>query len=195
MRAVWFLSLWAAWASAACASRDDGAADGGAPFIAFAPDFTGYESWESFDLGGGDAQASHDARSDAGDDAGCAPVHDPNAPRVAFLNERPAVGAAQFPVGTMLVKEIHRGSGPADWQTFAMVKRGGGFNPSGGCSGWEWFELGVTASPPTIIWRGAAPPAGEGYAACGVDCNGCHSAAQSNDCVLAPELALSALAK
>ena len=189
MRSARLLVLVAAAAPAACAARDDSTTDAGAQFVAFPSDFSAYESWESFDLGGAlsDAQADPDAG-----DGGCV-AHDPNAPRVAFLNERPAPGASQFPVGTMLVKEIHRGQTRADWQVFAMVKRGGGFNPSA-CTGWEWFELDVTATP-AIIWRGAAPPTGEGYAACGVDCNGCHAGGQANDCVLAPQLSLSVLAK
>jgi hypothetical protein len=41
----------------------------------------------------------------------------------------------------------------------AMVKRGGGFNPSGG--GWEFFNLKVTPTGTRIVGRTATQPAGQ----------------------------------
>jgi hypothetical protein len=41
----------------------------------------------------------------------------------------------------------------------AMVKRGGGFNPSGG--GWEFFNLKVTATGTRIVGRTASQPPGQ----------------------------------
>lgn len=162
----------------ACAPGGDAPADDAGTFVAFAPDFANYTNWASFNLGDGGA----------GDDAGC--VHVADVPRVAYLNATPAHGATEFPVGTILVKEIHAGAAKSDWQVLAMVKRGGGYNPASGCAGWEWFGLDVTGASPAIQWRGVQPPTSESYASCGA-CSSCHSAASFNDCVLAPELSLS----
>jgi hypothetical protein len=158
----------------ACAS-DTGTPDAGT-FVAFAPDFAGYASWSSFDLGSG---------SDAGADAAC--VHVANVQRSAFLNKAPPHASSEFPVGTIVVKEIH--AAPTT-QVLAMVKRGGGYDPGSGCAGWEWFGLDVTGPQPQIQWRGVAPPTGETYASCG-PCTSCHAGATTNDCVLAPEMSLS----
>jgi hypothetical protein len=118
---------------------------GATPFIAVQGDFACYRAWTAFDGGMG-----------AADGLGV-----PNEPRTIYINQLPPPGSRTFPIGTIIVKDT------ATAQTFAMVKRGGGFNPA--VDDWEWFEL-TTASttPPTscaplINWRGTAPPAGTVY--------------------------------
>jgi hypothetical protein len=165
--------------AAACAPESSNTTDAG-QFVAVPSDFCSYPSWTSYDLGGDDGGTAGDA---------CA--HVANVPRVAFMNQAPAHGSTEFPVGTIIVKQIKSGADPSQWSVFGMVKRGGGFNPGSGCEGWEWYGL---TSPdggcPGVQWSGTEPGAGEVYASCG-PCAGCHSAAQNNDCVLAPELSLS----
>jgi len=166
-----------------CAPSDGpaDAADDAGVFIPITSDFECYDTWTRFDLAAGDAGIA--------DDAGCAHVAD--VPRVAYLNHAPPHAATSFPVGTMIVKEIHTTDTPSDWPIFAMVKRGGGFGPGTGCEGWEWFGLNIdsTSCSAHVQWSGLAPPASEVYASCGA-CATCHSAAQNNDCVLAPEMSL-----
>ncbi len=166
-------------ATLSCASADATSRDEGQTFVAYTASFADYRTWEPFQVG----------TPVDGADAGCA-AHDPSASRVAYLNHRPPPGSTRFPVGTVIVKETQKGA-EADWKVFAMVKRGGGYN-AGGARDWEWFELTPpTSGPPTIIWRGVAPPTGEGYGTgCG-GCNECHAAAAGNDFVQSPLLDLS----
>ena len=143
-------------------------------FVAFADDFQNFESWRSFDV---------TATAQPGT------VH-PDAQLIEYLKTSPPSGSTEWPLGTLIVKEGTDGV-PATRKFFAMVKRGGGFNP--GAPGWEWFELqNTTADDGTvqIVWRGVGPPAGDTY---GGDptagCNSCHTAC-GNDAVCAPALAL-----
>ena len=140
------------------------------PFIAFADDFAPYASWEKFFIPGAEL-----------DD----PIHGGN--RTIYVNKRPPRGSKQFPVGTIIVKQMAF----PDGQTFAMVKRGGGYNPEGAV-GWEWFRLDISpASGTSIAWRGMGPPAGEKYGGdAGGVCNGCHFAGKDNDWVQYPALKL-----
>jgi hypothetical protein len=157
-------------------TEGDPSADGGV-FIAFARDFTGFDSWMSFDLG-------------AITDDGIAVV----GTRKAYINHIPPSGSTTFPIGTALVKTIAADTA-APGQTFAMVKRGGAYNVQGAL-GWEWFEL-TSSNPvaPAILWRGITPPAGGAYADCpdvvGGSCNNCHVASRNNDYVPSDALALS----
>ncbi len=138
----------------------------GSAFIALARDFEGYPSWEKFEL-----------PAQGGTDAHVAPA------RTVYLNKRPPAGSTEWPQGTILVKVL-----PFD--TFAMVKRGGGYNMSA-AHGWEWFDL-VTASDGSLAikWRGVGPPAGEKYSAADQTCNTCHGANMANDAVLTQGLLL-----
>ena len=162
---------------ASCRGGGEDVTPPGSTFIAFAPDFAGFDSWTSFDLG-------------PVDDDGIATV----GTRRAYINRIPPPGSAAFPIGTILVKTIAADT-LAPGQTFAMVKRGGAYNVQGAI-GWEWFELthGVTPAP-VIQWRGITPPAGGAYADCpdvvGGSCNTCHQAASDNDFVPSGVLALS----
>ena len=159
----------------------------GETYLAFGSSFAGYESWEKFDL----AQA--ESPDDGGiplTDGGCAAGHDTSAHRFGYLNKRPPTGSKEFPVGTIIVKEMQKSTAPETWQVFAMVKRGGGFNTSG-AKNWEWFEIKRDPNLPLIVWRGVGPPVGEGYGspACG-GCNSCPGVAASNDFVVSPVLDL-----
>lgn len=161
-----------------CAPEGGDSSDAGT-FVAFPCDFASFASWTSFDLG--------DGADGGGDDAAC--VHTADVPRTAFLNQAPPHGSTEFPVGTIIVKDIHA---PIP-QVLAMVKRGGGYGAGSGCTGWEWFGLGDGGTPmcsTSIEWRGESPPVGVSYASCGA-CSSCHSAASTNDCVLAPQMSLS----
>lgn len=162
----------------ACAPDVHDTNDGG-EFVAVPSDFADYPSWPSYDLGDGDAGTLGDA---------CA--HLANVPRVAFVNKTPPHGSTEFPVGTMIVKQIRTTSDPSTWAVFGMAKRGGEFNPGSGCDAWEWYGLYAPDSGTGFQWSGTQPGGGDPYASCGA-CSSCHSAAQTNDCVIAPELSLS----
>jgi hypothetical protein len=135
-------------------------------FIAVQKDFEGFEGWNALELEGTAVEGIHD-----------------DGHRTVYINALPGEGEEQFAVGTIIMK-----TGP---ELHAMVKRGAGFNPDG-AFGWEWFELGVANDgTPIILWRGMAPPAGEGYGCtpgtpCDentLDCNQCHVGASANDYV------------
>jgi hypothetical protein len=161
---------------AGCRGGDTGDPSTSDVFIAFAPDFAGYNTWTAFDLGA-DAADGMPATGE----------------RRAYLNHLPPTGSPAFPVGTIIVKTIGADT-PTPGQTFAMVKRGGVYNVQGAI-GWEWFEL-TTADPvmPYILWRGITPPVGGAYQDCpdiaGGSCNNCHVASSGNDYVPSSELAL-----
>ncbi len=171
-------------------SNGPSSSSSGDTYIAFGSSFAGYEKWEKFDL------AAAESPGDGGiplSDAGCAAGHDTSANRVGYLSQRPPKGSKEFPVGTIIVKEMQKPTAESGWQVFAMVKRGGGYNASG-AKGWEWFEIKKDANLPLIVWRGVGPPAGEGYGApaCG-GCNSCHGAAAGNDFVVSPVFDLKTL--
>jgi hypothetical protein len=148
-------------------------------FIAFARDFTGFDTWTSFDLG-------------SVTDDGIAVV----GTRKAYINRIPPSGSTTFPIGTVLVKTIAADT-PTPGQTFGMVKRGQPYNVQGAL-GWEWFELTSSdPSAPMILWRGITPPTGGAYGDCpdvvGGSCNNCHVASDENDYVPSGALSLSQL--
>lgn len=141
-------------------------------FLAFDAQFAGYTSWTSYAY---DADAST-----AGN------VHF-SGPRVEYIEPLPPHGSTAFPVGTLIVKYIS-GINQDSHRVFAMAKRGCDFN-AGGAKGWEFFELTDT-SPPTILWRGTAPPAGESYFGDPSGCNTCHAACSDNDSVCSAKIRL-----
>jgi len=126
--------------------------DAGPSFIAADGDFEGFTAWESFDGGTEPADSLPGI-----------------AQRTLYLNHRPPHGATEYPLGTIIVKTTD------GQQTFAMAKRGGGFN-SDGALNWEWFELATaTTGSVEIVWRGPAAPASVPYGRPGsVTCNQCH---------------------
>ena len=143
-------------------------------FVAFARDFDGFEAWNAFPLGVGEAAP--------GEISG---------PRTVYASRLPAPGEAEVPVGTRLVKVI--GDGPVESrQVFAMAKRGGDYNAFG-ARGWEWFELKRDATGAlSIDWRGISPPEGTSYGTNirGGACNECHlERGAATDAVLTPGVA------
>lgn len=157
------------------------------PFIALERDFQDFESWTRVDL------SVRPAVSEA-HTAGVA--HE-------YVNQLPPAGSRSFPVGTMLVKTVEHDPtakaadgkpAPKGPDIFAMVKRGGGYNPSGS-KGWEWVELRRRDDDSLgIVWRGVNPPSGEGYGGDPLGaCNSCHEKATQNDYVHAKALTLSQL--
>lgn len=134
--------------------------------IALAADFQDYETWEFIALPAVDGGTEHSAQA-----------------RTVFINKRPHAGSTEFPVGTLIVKEM-------PFSTLAMSKRGGTYNANG-AKGWEWFNLERHASDAVVIvWRGLGPPLGEAYGESSASCNDCHKARIENDSVLTPELGL-----
>lgn len=174
---LWLLSLLAV--SACGGPSPDNARTGssepvttGDVFIAFADDFSGFHEWPSFPVY---------------DEAGIGdPVH-PDHQLTEYINHPKAQGIAQFPVGTIIVKEGSLGD-PSTRQFFGMVKRGGNYNETG-VVGWEWFELRNQAEPAStvsIVWRGFGPPLGEVYGGdAKAGCNECHLTAE-HDAVFGP---------
>jgi len=164
----------ALWGTFSCgSSSDSGDADAGDVFVAYTETFESYHSWQSWSFTG---QAIAGSPHTSG-------------PRTVYLDQKPPHGSTSFPVGTVIVKDIGPDPATAD-TTFAMVKRGGGFN-SDGAKNWEWFELqNQPDGSVVILWRGAEPPAGESYAGDPTACNTCHGAAESNDYVQSAPLQL-----
>jgi hypothetical protein len=140
--------------------------DAGPSFIAVEGDFAGFTSWEAFDGG-----TQTNDMLDGGQ-------------RTIYLKERPPHGSREWPLGTIVVKTTEGA------QTFAMVKRGGGFNPY--LPGWEWFEIALTDGNPVIVWRGTGPAGTLGYGNMPpTGCNACHLDAYENDFVFGPAIQLS----
>ncbi len=183
------LAVGATLATAACGGAGD-PGESGPNFIAFAPDFAGFHDWPSSVAGAPDAGPGQPEPADAGvfSDGG---VHDPAVAKTVFI--KLPVGAvvdSEFPLGTIIVKEIDGGE-LTTRKIFAMVKRGGGYNRSG-ATNWEWFELeNIDAASARIRWRGVGPPAGEMYGGDKGGCNPCHSQAIANDFVMSATLDLS----
>ena len=170
-------SLLVATAGCGAGSSGDDTNDAGSAtnFIAFAKDFSGYHGWQSYDVTG---------------DADLAGIHD-GSTVIEYINHLPTSGLTEFPLGTIIVKEATGGTIPHE--LFAMVKRGGGYNP--GAPGWAWYDLKNTDKGDdsvSIAWGPAyGPPLGDTYggnAAAG--CNTCHTAC-GNDAVCAKPLSLS----
>jgi|SRR4051794_7458247 hypothetical protein len=138
-------------------------------FLAVASDFAGYPSWSAQTF---ETTVASGSSHVAGR-------------RTVYINQLPPPGAAEFPVGTLIVKVTE-----TDGKIFARAKRGGNFNKSGALN-WEWFELEQGPAGLAIRWNGWGPPAGEMYGGdAGGACNGCHTAAAGNDYVLSPGLVL-----
>jgi hypothetical protein len=170
----------AATSSSSCPAGNNASeeGDGAAPteFVAYASSFDCFHSWST-------AQAT--AQDDAGDGLhGIGPLQ-------VYWNQDPPHGSTTFPVGTIIVKETE-GADVTQRITFAMVKRGDGFN-STGANGWEWFSLqDNTDGSVAILWQGLVAPPGQTYANQAIgDCNGCHGLAASNDYVWDSALQLS----
>lgn len=154
----------------ACGGRPSSPAapDAGPSFVATQGSFAHFTSWESFDGG----TTADDSLNLVGQ-------------RILYLNQRPPHGSTQFPIGTIIVKTTQGGA------TFAMARRGGGFNPQG--LGWEWFQLATGADgTPTILWRGDGTSGMLAYGTTSATgCNDCHFEAIDNDYVQGDSILLS----
>jgi hypothetical protein len=158
----------AAGASGCTSSGPSDPAVGGT-FVAQNVNFRGYQDWASFSLDNPNPGGSTHVAGK----------------RTIYINHEAPAGAAEFPVGTIIVKET-----ASDGKIFARAKRGGTFNDSGAV-GWEWFELVTVGGVTGMKWRGKGPPAGEIYGGDpNAGCNMCHKLAVNNDYVLAPGLML-----
>jgi hypothetical protein len=164
----------------------------GSTFTAFATDFDGFHSWPSGPampnpnlppVPGGDGVDAGTIAADGG-------VH--VLPLTVYWNHPPSPGSTAFPVGTIIVKETDEAD-PTARKVFAMVKRGGDFNPTGAVN-WEWFELQNTVGGTVAInWRGYGPTSGSAdvYGGNPHICNDCHEIAISNDYAWSSALQLS----
>lgn len=186
------LALSGALSAGGCTAKQPEVPDGGV-FIATLSDFQDFESWHSAPatpattlppLDGGDGVDAATVTTDAG------AVH--TLPLTVYWNNAPPHGSKAFPVGTIIVKETSE-TEPTARKIFAMVKRGGDFNPNGAVN-WEWFELYFNADGSVgINWAGAQPLGGSTnpYAASPNICNDCHLKARANDDVWSSALQLS----
>lgn len=162
-RRLVFLAISAVCALTLSACGGDGGDDGNKEFVASAQDFSNYKSWEVADYTIG---ASNPVLGPAhmGNDNGFS--------RRTFRGPTAKIVNGEYPVGSIIVKETFTWENgvkkfPATGGgVFAMVKRGNGFNATGG--GWEWLELSPDGSQ--IVGRGGADMMG------GI-CNACHSLA------------------
>ena len=172
-----FALRWGCLAVWACTPASNLPPDGGVAladagpepeFIALQADLEGYRSWETFTIPSGETGQGT---------------------RWIYLNHRPSQGSSEWPVGTILVKELYTLGLHPTLQIDAMVKRGGKFNDAdGGARGWEWMGLSkVGDAGATIFWRGTEPPPGAGYVGPTAGCNQCHAGFPStNDSVKLP---------
>jgi hypothetical protein len=136
-------------------------------FIATDTDFDSFRGWERVTIAGNLASLQPD---------GGEPEHQ-SGQRTIYINQRPKPGATEFPVGTIVVKEMPD-------RILAMVKRGGTYNAKG-LIGWEHFRIYFRPNQTAVVeWRGLGPANGEDYGPRGSSCNTCHGANKSSDGVL-----------
>jgi hypothetical protein len=164
-------------------SASVGADAGAAVFVPFPSDFCNYTSWKTYvePDAGGDGVIVPPTGTDGGF------IHAPGG-RIEYINHVPPHGSTEFPVGTIIVKSI-----PGQQQTFAMAKRGGGYNPNGPDGdplNWEWFEIAGSGCDINIVWQGATPPSSQAYGGTPQACNQCHSLHASNDFVASSHIVL-----
>ena len=173
MKAIPFVLVSTLLVAAGCSSGSSGSGGDCTQVPVTNSSFAGYESWTEFSFTGTAIAGSPHT----------------SGPRRIYLSQKPPHGATEFPVGTIIVKEI--GAPPASGDSvFAMVKVGCDYNSQGAVN-WEWYELQVDAQgTPSILWNGSEPPAGQSYSGNPTACNDCHSGAKQNDYVESPELSL-----
>jgi hypothetical protein len=163
-------------------------------FVAQPIDFNGYQGWSrqavavpSTTLPPIDGGDGVDAGAGPGDAGAVHPT-----PLKVYWNMTPPSGSTVFPPKMIIVKATQESDVTME-KVFAMVKRGGDFNPNGAVN-WEWFELtNNTDGSVDISWRGAEPPGGTGdpYASNPNVCNQCHLKAAANDDVWSSAVQLS----
>jgi hypothetical protein len=168
-------------ALAAGCSTSPGAPDSGTlgpPPLA--SDFSCFRNWSQTPGVGPPGAPDPSSATDGGIHAG---------PMTTYINMKPPHGSTSFPDGTIIVKEQND---PllAQRQIFAMVKRGGGYNPNGAIN-WEFLELqNIDTCNVSIVWSGF-PVNSDPYASNPFVCDDCHVLAKSNDYVWTAGLSLS----
>ncbi len=108
----------------ACQPKDTGDTEedsSTSAFVPFAKDFQGFRQWEAIRL----ADVVPPPASNVN-------VH-LNGKRTLYIKARPPKGSKEFPVGTLIVKEVVNSG--AEKQLFAMTHRGGKYSANGG-RGW-----------------------------------------------------------
>jgi hypothetical protein len=165
----------------------------GTTFVAFATDFDGFHSWPSAAAMPSPNLPPVDAGGVGPDggatDGGVHPV-----PETEYWKIPSPITGNEFPLRTIIVKETNEAD-PTARQVFALVKRGGDFNPTGAVN-WEWYELKNNADGSVVIgWQGYGPPSGSAdiYGGNPAVCNTCHIKAAANDYVWSAALQLSNL--
>lgn len=144
-------------------------------FIAFDPDFAGYRSWQSYDLGV------------------MTPPGHPMGRQVLYVSRALPTGATRFEDRTIIIREIQADPDPTKWDLFAMARRGGGYNAMGALD-WEFFILSLDSQgAPHIVSRGISPnetSSSPYHPGEGITCNTCHGGeeARRGDCVLSAEI-------
>jgi hypothetical protein len=107
-------------------------------------------------------------------------------PQAEHRNKSPPHGSTAFPLGATVPKETR------PRRVFALVKRGGDFNPTGAVN-WEWYDLTNEADGSVVVnWQGYGPPTGSAnvYGCNPAVCNTCHINAAANDYVWSAVLQL-----
>ena len=187
------LSVGAALAGlAGCNAASSAGSDGGV-FVAFATDFAGFHDWPSAVAMPSPSLPPVDAGGVGPDggatDGGVHPV-----PETEYWKIPSTPTGGVFPLRTIIVKETNEAD-PTARQVFAIVKRGGDFNPTGAVN-WEWYELKNNADGTVVVsWQGFGPPSGSAdiYGGNPAVCNNCHVKAAANDYVWSAALQLSSL--
>lgn len=191
-RAALALALALGAVAAGCGVTPGATGDAGI-FLAFASTFNGFHSWPSAPAVPSPSLPPVDAGG-VGPDGGATDggVHPP--PETEYWKIPSTPTGNEFPLGTIIVKETNEVD-PTARHVFALVKRGGDFNPTGAVN-WEWFELTNNADGSVVIgWQGYGPPSGSAdiYGGNPAVCNTCHIKAAANDYVWSAALQLSNL--
>ncbi len=144
----------------ACDKNSTDSDDGNQEFIATTNDFKNYSSWTL-------------KATETGPDPFLKTAHGvtDGFTRKIYFNKTAKVSNGEYPVGSIILKELTDDQGNLQGAFTVMVKRGGKFNPEG--NGWEWFMVSTDFS--TVLTQGDNATAGDGM------CAGCHAAANQNN--------------
>jgi hypothetical protein len=194
-RALLALALGGAASATGCNAAAPGKGGDGGVFVAFASDFNGFHDWpgKAFPAEPSPNLPPVDAGG-VGPDGGATDGGVHPLPETEYWKIPSPITGNEFPLRTIIVKETNEAD-PTARQVFALVKRGGDFNPTGAVD-WEWFELKNVADGSVVInWHGYGPPSGSAdiYGGNPAVCNTCHLKAAANDYVWSAALQLSNL--
>ncbi len=144
----------------ACDKKSTDSNDKEQEFVATTDDFKDYKSWTLKATKNGPDPFLKTAHG----------VED-SLTRKIYFNSAAKAKSGNYPVGSIILKELTDANGNLQGAFTVMVKRGGGFNPDG--NGWEWFM--VSTDFKTVMTQGDNATAGGGL------CASCHSAANQNN--------------